>query len=239
MYMFSKTIFTVLFLARTTLSSGVFRYDPEALCGSPMYFLYLDSEVQCLRACYEESECAVVQYNETDDGYCRLYRSGKTDRKVQGYVLFREETDSSCMSEITTGELSFQKIPRQESAITVECSMTHDVAVIQPYEHNEKYRFFLLEPANPQLTMQARGPRLFFSKKPEKYCTAVPVFHRANSHRLYFGKIYNATGYFFYNAYAFTDYCVSAQGECLGVQEIQEYVDEHGNFFTMSLKERI
>ncbi|CAJ0591366.1 unnamed protein product, partial [Cylicocyclus nassatus] len=72
---------------------------------------------------------------------------------------------------------------------------------------------------------------LLLSKKKEETCTPVPIFHKANYRRLYFGEIYNTTGYYFYNAYAYADYCVTPEGECLGVLEIQEYVDIFGFHF--------
>ncbi|CAJ0591899.1 unnamed protein product [Cylicocyclus nassatus] len=192
-------------------NTGVFRYDPAA-SGKPMYYFYLEDKVSCLRACYEESECAVVEYRENEEGYCRLYREGDT-RSVEGYTLSRGETNSSCkLIEILDFDVSFQEIEgSQENSSKAKCSGMPDVAVIQPYDRVE-YRFFVLDS----------------TKVAENWIASE---FRSDHRRLYFGEIYNTTGYTFYNAYAFTNLCVSPAGECLGVQEIKEYVDEQGNFF--------
>ncbi|CAJ0592114.1 unnamed protein product [Cylicocyclus nassatus] len=222
--------FIFLLVLKMSSNTGVFRYDPAA-SGTPMYYFYLEDKVSCLRACYEENECAVVEYRENEEGYCRLYREGDTHSVKGGYTLSRGETNSSCkLIETLDFDVSFQEITGQENSSEAECSVMPDVAVLQPYD-KVKYRFFVPDSTKVAENWVASEFRLLFSKKAEVSCTSVPVFHKANHRRLYFGEIYNTTGYTFYNAYAFTNLCVSPTGECLGVQEIKEYVDEQGNFF--------
>ncbi|CAJ0601337.1 unnamed protein product [Cylicocyclus nassatus] len=220
----------LLLLAKSTSNTGVFRFDPEAKHGNSIYFLYLEKQSQCLRACYDESECKVVEYNETD-GFCRLYREGKVG-PIKGYELKRDETDSSCMTETSTSDVAFQRIPpRQEDDRDFTCKdlAAPDKTVIVPFER-ERYRFFFSNTSRTSSKWTTVGPRLSLSKKAEETCTPVPVFHKANHRRLFFGEIYNTTGYYFFNGYAFADSCV-VKGECLGVWEIQEYEDEDGKFY--------
>ncbi|CAJ0591507.1 unnamed protein product [Cylicocyclus nassatus] len=148
---FTGSILVILFLANPALNSGVFRHNTAAFYGDLLYQIFSKEEALCLRACYEESECAFVDYRE-DVKACSLYRQGSTST-WGGYILYREETDASCITEMAS-----------------------------------------------------------------------------NFRRLFFGEIYNTTGYYFLDAYAFADYCV-AMGQCLGADKIQEYEDEQGNFY--------
>ncbi|CAJ0592088.1 unnamed protein product [Cylicocyclus nassatus] len=226
--MFSSGFIFVLVLKMSS-NTGVFRYDPAA-SGTPMYYFYLEDKVSCLRACYEENECAVVEYRENEEGYCSLYKEGDT-LSVEGYTLSRGETNSSCtLIETLDFDVSFQEISGQQTFYKAKCNSTPDVSVLQPFD-GEKYRFFILNSTKVPKNWVASKFRLLFSKKAEETCKSIPVFHKANHRRLFFGETYNTTGYYFYNAYAFANLCVSPAGECLGVQEIQEYVDEQGNFF--------
>ncbi|CAJ0595147.1 unnamed protein product [Cylicocyclus nassatus] len=200
-----------------------------------MYSFYLkdnEDKAHCLRACYEEKECKAVHYNE-EERSCQLVRIGKGDGIVfeELYVLSREETDSSCMTETSIREIPFQSIPKKGNTFEKRFDKMPDVAVIQPYDHLGNYHFFLHSHDKKPIDYNATGPTLFFSRKAEETCTSVPVFRKANRRRLYFGEIYNTTGYFFYDAYAFADHCVSPLGECLGIDAIQEYKDEEGSFF--------
>ncbi|CAJ0601639.1 unnamed protein product [Cylicocyclus nassatus] len=221
-------IFIVMLTAKMTSNSGVFYFNPEAPRGEPIFQYYAENKAQCLRACYEESDCAVVEHDETDDNYCRLYKEG--NGSVEAYVLSREATDSSCMTETTTTDVRFQKIPRRENVKKGKCTSTQNVTVIMPYKREGRYRFFVPESSRIPYDWDRMNFKLTFSSKPEPTCTSVPVFHRADYRRLYFGEVYNVTGYYFHNAYAFADPCTPA-GECLGKVEIQEYVDENGDFF--------
>ncbi|CAJ0595795.1 unnamed protein product [Cylicocyclus nassatus] len=63
--------------------------------------------------------------------------------------------------------------------------------------------------------------RLVFAKEPNPECVSIPVFQRASQRRLYFGDVYNVTGYTFLDAYAFTDRCACA-GICCGQVSIFE-----------------
>ncbi|CAJ0591647.1 unnamed protein product [Cylicocyclus nassatus] len=238
MWFITKVLF-VLSATKMTLSSGVFRYTPSYLHGGYVYYFNPGDRVQCLRACYEESECVFVTYNEGTN-HCNLYRQGNST-KSNGYVLTREETDASCTTELASDNISFQKIPHRVNSTKSECNNTarHDVAVIKYYDHFN-YRFFLHSSMKEGNWGRSVGNfSLLFSKKTAENCTSVPVFHKANLRRLYFGEAYNTTGYYFYNAYAFADYCTTPKGECLGVQEIQEYVDEKGFFYDEPRREDI
>ncbi|CAJ0591371.1 unnamed protein product [Cylicocyclus nassatus] len=226
--MSSATVFIVLVLVETAINVGVFRYSPNAGHGYLVYDIYLEDKAMCLRACYEEVECEVVNYEENTRS-CAMYRGGNSTEP--GYILSRGETDAACtLIEISDTDIAFQKIPSQDLA-KVECNVMSDVAAISTYENSTGYRFFILRPNNISEYWEDMHYRLLFSKKKEETCTPVPIFHKANYRRLYFGEIYNTTGYYFYNAYAYANYCVSPEGECLGVMEIQEYVDKFGFHF--------
>ncbi|CAJ0601338.1 unnamed protein product [Cylicocyclus nassatus] len=195
-----------------------------------MYYLYLKKQSQCLRACYDERECKVVEYNETN-GFCKLYKQG-TIGTVKGHELRRDETDSSCMTEISTSDIAFQKIkPLQKIPKIPQCqnlTKSNDVTVIGTSKTSDGYRvFFTTSPSE----WTATKPWLVLSKKAEKGCASVPVFHKANHRRLYFGEIYNTTGYYFFDGYAFAGQCISSKHECLGMSEIREYKENPDNFF--------
>ncbi|CAJ0601320.1 unnamed protein product [Cylicocyclus nassatus] len=226
----SKTeVLILFFLVKLISNTGVFRFDSQANHGNTMYHLYLEKQSLCLRACYDEKECKVAEYNETN-GFCRLYRQGNTG-KVKGYELTREDTDSSCMTETFTSDIAFQKIkPLQEIPKTSQCQTLakSDKTVIKTFKTNEGYRVFF---TNSPPEWNATKPWLVLSKKAEKGCASVPVFHKANHRRLYFGEIYNTTGYYFFDGYAFAEQCISSKGECLGMSEIREYKENPGNFF--------
>ncbi|KAK6754890.1 hypothetical protein RB195_013707 [Necator americanus] len=66
--------------------------------------------------------------------------------------------------------------------------------------------------------------RLWFTKNPEPQCTPVPVFVQANHRRLFFGNVYNTTGYYFLNAYVFAEYCMCSSGKCCGAIDFREYM---------------
>ncbi|VDN22894.1 unnamed protein product [Cylicostephanus goldi] len=118
-----------------TSNSGVFRFTSVAKHGSYMFYFYSEDQVQCLRACYEESECAVVQYDEKTS-FCKLLRTGTYT--APGYVLSRGENDSSCMTEEATGDIPFQKIP-QKNVTAMECTAVLDAASAKKTAgHHEK-----------------------------------------------------------------------------------------------------
>ncbi|CAJ0590860.1 unnamed protein product [Cylicocyclus nassatus] len=137
------------------------------------------------------------------------------------------------MTEVAAGDIPFQNIPHAENVSTMKCdkSTIPNATVIKPYYSTHMYHLFFIDSSKVPKGWIDGKPRLFLSKKAEDTCISVPVFHKANHRRLYFGETYNTTGYYFYNAYAFTSYCVSPEGDCLGKEEIREYVDLNGNFF--------
>ncbi|CAJ0595847.1 unnamed protein product [Cylicocyclus nassatus] len=65
--------------------------------------------------------------------------------------------------------------------------------------------------------------RYVFAMEPNPECVSVPVFQRASQHRLYFGDVYNVTGYTFLHAYAFTHRC-ACEGICCGSWPIRERI---------------
>ncbi|KAL6736330.1 hypothetical protein Aduo_006694 [Ancylostoma duodenale] len=64
--------------------------------------------------------------------------------------------------------------------------------------------------------------RITVVKDPQSKCKPLPIFTRANHRRLYFGSVYDVTGYYFMNGYAFADYCVCSDGTCCGSEELME-----------------
>ncbi|KAL6736323.1 hypothetical protein Aduo_006687 [Ancylostoma duodenale] len=64
------------------------------------------------------------------------------------------------------------------------------------------------------------------ARDPQSNCKPLPVFTRANHRRLYFGSVFNVTGYYFMNGYAFADYCVCDNGSCCGSHNLTEVKGE-------------
>ncbi|KAL6736327.1 hypothetical protein Aduo_006691 [Ancylostoma duodenale] len=60
------------------------------------------------------------------------------------------------------------------------------------------------------------------ARDPQSTCKLLPIFTRANHRRLYFGSVFNATGYYFMNGYAFADRCKGDDGACYGRVELME-----------------
>ncbi|EYC25258.1 hypothetical protein Y032_0012g1788 [Ancylostoma ceylanicum] len=72
--------------------------------------------------------------------------------------------------------------------------------------------------------MEACLLRLWFSTNTQDHCTSIPVFTRANHRRLYFGNVYNVTGYIFMNAFAFAGSCTCDSNACCGSLTIKEFL---------------
>ncbi|CAJ0595601.1 unnamed protein product [Cylicocyclus nassatus] len=92
------------------------------------------------------------------------------------------------------------------------------LTVVHMYKKNG-YIFTKSEAAFPDGTAPIRS--LVFAKNPQPECVSVPVFQKADQHKLYFGDIYNVTGYEFLHAYAFTTYC-ACEGTCCGQVQLTE-----------------
>ncbi|CAJ0592912.1 unnamed protein product [Cylicocyclus nassatus] len=67
--------------------------------------------------------------------------------------------------------------------------------------------------------------RLYIASEPQSQCVSVPVFTGASRSRLYFGQIYNTTGYYFLGGYAFTGKCACEDNACCGKTAIDEYLN--------------
>ncbi|KHJ84122.1 hypothetical protein OESDEN_16168 [Oesophagostomum dentatum] len=72
--------------------------------------------------------------------------------------------------------------------------------------------------------------RLTFARNPQLHCTSVPVFTRTGHRRLFFGDVYNTTGYIFMNAYAFTSKCACESRACCGIKKIREYLVQNRTY---------
>ncbi|CAJ0591151.1 unnamed protein product [Cylicocyclus nassatus] len=229
----SKIVFVVAQVILT--HSFVFRSIMEA-SGNPLYFFYAANQKMCLKGCYEESNCTYVAYEHFFDGHhnnrCELYSEGnKQINSTQVYQLTRQKTDATCQTLDVARTITFQNIPTPNTTSKpLPCStMSIDASTLTTFKasYYNKFRFFFEEWAGIPRDYTNSSYRLSFSKGPRSGCISVPVFRKTMPRRFYFGSIYNTTGYYFANAYAFADYC---SVDCLGTQQIQEYVDDYGNY---------
>ncbi|EYC08240.1 hypothetical protein Y032_0067g67 [Ancylostoma ceylanicum] len=73
-------------------------------------------------------------------------------------------------------------------------------------------------------------PEIIFAKDPQDGCTSIPVFTRASHRRLYFGNVYNTSGYIFLNAYAFAEPCTCGSA-CCGKVALKEFAQKEEYFY--------
>ncbi|EYC08249.1 hypothetical protein Y032_0067g70 [Ancylostoma ceylanicum] len=191
------------------------------------YEIMLGSEDLCLTACYDEYDCTFVEYFQ---GSCTVYENGSEDHFGRGKVfeLDRQLSRGSCSRSLVVGPtVEFRTIVSDREDNMTNCSGSpNSKTMINVFRQNNLLRFY----SNSEtLLANGRKPfrRLVFATNPQKHCTSVPIFTRANHRRLYFGSAYNVTGYIFLNAFAFTQRCVCEANACCGLCQYREYVLAH------------
>ncbi|CAJ0595850.1 unnamed protein product [Cylicocyclus nassatus] len=188
------------------------------------YELPKESEEICLRTCFEESDCTFVQYNQN---VCTIFKSGEVNQVGRGnvYELDRQLALPTCERPLPLApDVEFRQLPKptvaqseSRKAQLLAINTTASLTIIKAFYLGNSW-FYLSDisklPASP-------GSRYVFAKEPNPECVSVPVFSRASQHRLYFGDVYNVTGYTFLHAYAFTHRC-ACEGICCGSFPIRE-----------------
>ncbi|CAJ0595786.1 unnamed protein product [Cylicocyclus nassatus] len=200
------------------------------------YELPKESEELCLRTCFEESDCTFVQYNEN---VCTIFKSGEVNQVGRGnvYALDRQLVLPTCERPLPLAQnVEFQQLPEPVEAQSearkaqlLAMNTTASLTIIDIIGLSGS-RFFLKD-----VTKMPDGAiilsRLVFAKEPNPECVSVPVFQRASQRRLYFGDVYNVTGYTFLDAYAFTGRCACA-GICCGQVRIYENFEGGSYYYT-------
>ncbi|KAK6753507.1 hypothetical protein RB195_012851 [Necator americanus] len=226
-----------LHLAQMTplLTSTFFPREHE-FNAAEKYQITLGTLDLCMSACYEENDCTFVKY---DEGVCTIYIDG-TDVQLPSDRVFeinRNLTDPSCECKISTPkEMAFKRIAAKTRDTRLCRETPNDVTAVYEYV-KDSLRFYSTDSSgflpggtrpnyNSVLSKVGEGiahpgnifARLefLFTRNPEPQCTAVPVFVRANHRRLFFGDVYNTTGYYFLNGYVYAESCRCISGECCG-----------------------
>ncbi|EYB85823.1 hypothetical protein Y032_0290g1538 [Ancylostoma ceylanicum] len=110
-----------LHLQQMHLSSGcVFRLETVDFTADLMYRLILADTDICIRACYDEDDCILVEH---EDKNCSVFKQGITVHKPKGkvYVLRRQESDLSGRALEMAPNLAFQPVPVPTVPTIEEC----------------------------------------------------------------------------------------------------------------------
>ncbi|KHJ96026.1 PAN domain protein, partial [Oesophagostomum dentatum] len=191
----------LLMQIRRTKSCSFIRVDGE-FEAAEKFRIAVESEELCLAACFDEADCTFVEYSERT---CTVLIDGNNSMMSNGSLLKFERDVSipECATSVKFGSpVEFQQI-RADKTENVTCSgLPSATTVISTFYDANRYRFFAKENENVFSGMKA-GIRMTFAKDPQQHCASVPVFTRAGRRRLFFGSVYNRTGYIFMDAYAF------------------------------------
>ncbi|KHJ87981.1 PAN domain protein [Oesophagostomum dentatum] len=183
----------------------------------------LGSEDLCLATCVDELDCAFVGYSERN---CTVFTDGNNRLMMSNGSLLKLERDTprpECPTRVKFGiPVKFQQIAVDKTDNTTCSGLPTATTVIFAFLDSNNYRFFGKEDEN-FFTGMSKGNILTFARHPQLHCASVPVFARAGRRRLFFGSVYNTTGYTFMDAYAFTSKCACESGACCGITEIREY----------------
>ncbi|CAJ0603475.1 unnamed protein product [Cylicocyclus nassatus] len=193
----------------------------SAFNGSMLYQRSIETEDFCLNVCYDEGHCKFVHYSKNN---CTLYDSGSityTPSEVT-YELDRKLSDwPTCKKEVPIRKNVQFKPIEVKSTEGVECNgLPKDVTVIFTYltEGNTTVLMGKSDLFGNFTAMQ----RLIFSRTPQERCVSVPVFSGASNTKLYFGHVYNTSGYYFMDAYAFSGMCACETHACCGITPLKE-----------------
>ncbi|EYC44960.1 hypothetical protein Y032_0444g1565 [Ancylostoma ceylanicum] len=215
-----------------SIKSCTFSKINEEFGASFKFQILLENEEVCILACYEEVDCVYVDYV---GNLCSIYAGGRSRHTPTGtaFELDRKLLSPSCSRRVEVGQLvTFQKYPApsisQGSCAGNPSTPTTTISIYR----NSGARFLTNIP-NPTLPAGAAvARRILLAKEPQSNCKPLPVFTRANHRRLFFGSIYNVTGYYFLDGYAFEDYCECDDGACCGITALREvsYPDSSYNY---------
>ncbi|CAJ0595849.1 unnamed protein product, partial [Cylicocyclus nassatus] len=222
---------TVVFIA--TLMMQIYGANPNTFTkfqdnflAKIKYELPKESEEICLRACFEESDCAFVRY---DENVCTIFKSGEVNQVGRGnvYELDRQLVLPTCERPLPLApNVEFQQLPEptmaqsgSRKAQLLAMNSTASLTIIDSVYLSGS--FFYLNYISKIPNGGSFDARFVFAKEPNPECVSVPVFQRASQRRLYFGDVYNVTGYTFLHAYAFTHRC-ACEGICCGSFPIRE-----------------
>ncbi|KAK6754889.1 hypothetical protein RB195_013706 [Necator americanus] len=188
------------------------------------YKITLESQEKCMMACYQDSDCTFVQYEAST---CTVFKQGSNAQQpnAETYQIYRQEERSSCHRSMKVGqEVTFETVQAKSSDSSKSCTDDAPDAPIVVYRYSDTSLRFYSTDSSGFVPGRNGVQRLWLTKNPDPQCTAVPVFAQANYRRLFFGNVYNTTGYYFLNAYAFAEHCVCSSGKCCGTRAFREYV---------------
>ncbi|CAJ0592925.1 unnamed protein product [Cylicocyclus nassatus] len=158
-----------------------------------LYQRSINNEELCLNICYDHHMCKFVHYSEDN---CTVYESGTILYLpvANTYELDRTLTLPSCSREVLlrpTVEFKPIEVPLKEG---VTCSgFPSKLTTIHTYLPNKmKVPLYSISDLMGNFT---EVQRLYFASEPQSQCVSVPVFTGASHSRLYFGDVYNTTGY--------------------------------------------
>ncbi|CAJ0595553.1 unnamed protein product [Cylicocyclus nassatus] len=164
----------------------------------------------CLRACFEEDDCSFVSYR---GGLCSMFTIGNATQNGGDtvYKLDYQLKQTTCRRLPLAPQVEFHLIPLPELQSQ---SRMMELLDKQAFVHFTVMHIFLVERFGYFFTKNTseipkEGEKfnysLVFAKNPQPECVSIPVFQKATDvdwHKLYFGDIYNVTGYEFLDAYA-------------------------------------
>ncbi|CAJ0595606.1 unnamed protein product [Cylicocyclus nassatus] len=229
--MWSKSISLVIPLVMILQIHGAdsctFVDQEDDFVADVVYEMLKETKDLCLVTCYEEGDCTFVKYFE---GVCTIFGNGETHQAGGDnvYKLDCQLTLTTCRRLPLASELKFQKLqePKSKQSKTrireLLAKNIVSLTTLYMFKKNGAFFFSKSESAFTDGTVPRRG--LVFAKNPQPECVSVPVFLKAKAglqfgysgqHKLYFGSVYNVTGYEFLDAYAFTTYC-ACDGICCG-----------------------
>ncbi|CAJ0595788.1 unnamed protein product [Cylicocyclus nassatus] len=172
---------------------------------------------------------------------CTIFKSGEVNQVGRGnvFALDRQLVLPTCERPLPLApNLEFQQLPKPTEAESeakkaqlLAMNTTAPLTIID--EIALSGTVFYLKDISKMPDAAHLNYRLVFAKAPIPECVSVPVFQRASQRRLYFGDIYNVTGYTFLDAYAFTDRCACA-GICCGQVPIYEKLALENYLYSVS-----
>ncbi|KAK6754878.1 hypothetical protein RB195_013698 [Necator americanus] len=202
------------------------------------YEINLETQERCLMACYQDTACTFVQY---ESSVCKIFKEGTNTQQPSAatFQIYREQEGSSCYSSLKIGkEVTFKTIQAKPTDTSIICNTGPNAPIIIRMYKYQGIRFYSTDSSGFLPDGSPPDRKLWLTKNPEPQCTAVPVFLQANHRRLFFGNVYNTTGYYFLNGYVYAEYCVSSSGNCCGAYEFREYILDSENYVYRTTDEK-
>ncbi|KAL6736325.1 hypothetical protein Aduo_006689 [Ancylostoma duodenale] len=134
----------------------------EEFAASFKFQIVVENEEICILACYEESDCVYVEY---DESVCSVYKEGNEIQKAAGttFKLDRQLSQSSCPRRVEVGmQVPFPKYEAPAGA-TSSCvdSTSTPTTTISMYRRKGGDNFFTSHPDPVQLVGGDVYRRLF------------------------------------------------------------------------------